>query len=96
MGCLSVTVRRVSGEPSARVERLDGGATCRVDRIGGMSAAAWRIGGRNTARVERLTRMTARVGLVCSTNIDIRPGILWASDGRLITLEGGFLIPNGR
>lgn len=94
MGCLSVTVRRQGGS-SADALRL-GGMTANVERIGEMSCRTERMYDRAAARVERQCGMTARVGLVCTTNIDTRPGILWASDGRLITLEGGFLIPNGR
>lgn len=94
MGCLSVTVRRQGGS-SADVLRL-GGMTANVERIGEMSCRTERIAGDVYAVVTRCCGMTARVGLVCTTNIDVRPGILWASDGRLITLEGGFLIPNGR
>lgn len=94
MGCLSVTVRRIGGASGAAT-RL-GGLSCNVERIGDMDCRTERIAGDVSARVRRMAGMTARVGLVCTTNIDIRPGILWASDGRLITLEGGFLIPNGR
>lgn len=51
-----------------------------LERIGGSSASARRIGGISVA-----------VGMVCS--VDIRQvGIIWASDGKLITLEGGYLI----
>lgn len=71
---------------SVRIKRIGGGASADVRRIGGMAAAS----------VEPFPHMTARVGLVCTTNLDHREGILWASDGRLITLEGGYLIPNGR
>lgn len=94
MGCLSVNIRRIGGA-SGSAHRV-GGMSCLVERIGDMTCRTERIAGDVSAVVERCCGMTARVGLVCTTNIDIRPGILWASDGRLITLEGGFLIPNGR
>ena len=43
--------------------------------------------------VERIGRASLRVGLVCSVgHLDPTEGIIWASDGRLITLYGGFLI----
>lgn len=54
--------------------------TVRVERIGGMSATVQRIGGISIA-----------VGLVCTTSL-AEEGIIWASDGKLITLEGGYLI----
>lgn len=88
MGCLTVILRRV-GEITAAMTRLFGdivGSATRIcdtevsiSRVGGMEATARRVGG-----------MTCRMGLVCSTGVGI--GIIWASDGRLITLEGGFLI----
>ena len=52
-----------------------------LQRIGGMSATANRIGG-----------MGITVGLVCSVDINPEYGIIWASDGKLMTLEGGYLI----
>lgn len=94
MGCLSVRVSREGGA-SLSAPRL-GGMSLRVERIGDMTARTARIGGDCRLHAERMGRMTFRAGLVCTTNIDIKPGILWASDGRLITLEGGYLIPNGR
>ena len=69
---------------SAIIRRI-GAATSSILRSGEMDVSVSRVGG-----------LTVRFGLVCGTNIDQRPGILWASDGRLITLEGGFLIPNGK
>ena len=72
-----------------------GALTATVTREGRMAAQVTRIGAL-TASVSRMGGMTCRIGLVCGTNLDPRPGILWASDGRLITLEGGFLIPNGK
>lgn len=93
MGCLTAIVRRI-GAAVASVRRI-GGMSIRTERKGGNSARIGRVGGM-TASVARSGGLTVRFGLVCGTNIDQRPGILWASDGRLITLEGGFLIPNGR
>lgn len=94
MSCLSVSIRRIGGGSSADVRRI-GGMTADVERIGGMTCGVARVGG-STASIAPFPHMTARVGLVCTTNLDPREGILWASDGRLITLEGGYLIPNGR
>lgn len=54
--------------------------TVRVERIGGMSATVQRIGGISIA-----------VGLVCATSLGDE-GIIWASDGKLITADGGYLI----
>ena len=88
MGCLTVILRRV-GDMIAAMTRLFGdivGSANRVcdtvvtiSRVGGMEATTTRVGG-----------MTCRMGLVCSPGLGY--GIIWASDGRLITLEGGFLI----
>lgn len=94
MGCLSAIIRKVGGT-TARILRTDGMA-CSVIRYGDLSGMGFSRYSTPSAVVAKASGMTARVGLVCTTNIDIRPGILWASDGRLITLEGGFLIPNGR
>ena len=69
----------------------------KIQRVG---AAAGEPVGCNvlSAKISRVASdvMSFRFGLVCPTNLDNRTGILWASDGRLITLEGGYLIPNGR
>lgn len=88
MGCLNVIFRRI-GDAAFAMTRLFGdikGSASRIcdtevalTRIGGIEAGATRVGG-----------MTCRMGLVCSTGLG--KGIIWASDGRLITLEGGFLI----
>lgn len=88
MGCLTVILRRV-GDMTAAMTRLFGdivGSATRIcdtevtiTRIGGIDASAARVGG-----------MTCRMGLVCNTGLG--RGIIWACDGRLITLEGGFLI----
>lgn len=90
MGCLNVIVRHLLGDISALVRRV-GKPSCTVERIGGTSVVMSRLYGDAIARVERQGWMTARVGLVCGTNLNRRPGILWASDGVLITLEGGYL-----
>lgn len=88
MGCLTVILRRV-GDAVTSMTRLFGdivGYATRVcdtevefSRVGRIGASASRVGG-----------MTCRMGLVCGTGFGT--GIIWASDGRLITLEGGFLI----
>lgn len=62
-----------------------------IRRIGGLVATLTMVGGL-TARVTRVGAMTCRVGLVCGTNLGINGGIIWANDGRLLTLENGFLI----
>ena len=93
MSCLTATVRRI-GAAVAAVQRV-GGLTFRFEREGGNSASVERVGAM-TAAVSRVGGLSVRFGLICGTNLDQRPGILWASDGRLITLEGGFLIPNGK
>ena len=51
-----------------------------IGRVGGMEASATRI-----------SDFTVTIGLVCPTNLGTQ-GIIWASDGKLITLEGGYLI----
>ncbi len=63
---------------SVKVRRV-GGCESSMERIGGMSAIATKVSG-----------MTCRMGIICSTNYG--GGILWASDGILFTLEGGYLI----
>ena len=52
----------------------------KVSRFGGLSCT-----------VRRISDFNVRVGLVCTTNLG-EYGIIWASDGKLITLEGGYLI----
>lgn len=47
--------------------------------------------GRTSAEAERVGGLTVSVALVCSVNIG-DTGIIWASDGKLVTLEGGYLI----
>lgn len=54
--------------------------TISLDRKGGVEATATRI-----------HDFAVSVGLVCNTNLD-ELGIIWASDGKLITLDGGYLI----
>lgn len=64
--------------------------TISFDRKGGVDASASRIGGID-ASATRIHDLAISIGLVCSTSIgDL--GIIWASDGKLITLEGGYLI----
>lgn len=41
--------------------------------------------------VRRVCGLTVRIGLVCTAGLG-EYGIIWASDGKLITLEGGYLI----
>ena len=89
MSCLSVIIRRI-GEMAASLTRV-GGLTASVRRIGEMTARTERIG-EMTATITRIGEMTCRIGLVCGTNLGINGGIIWANDGRLLTLENGFLI----
>lgn len=93
MSCLSVIIERI-GAMAASFRRI-GGSKTSVRRVGGSRATIRRVGAAS-ASVQRVGSLSVRFGLVCGTNLDQRPGILWASDGRLITIEGGFLIPNGR
>jgi len=89
MGCLSVIIRRI-GEMAASLTRI-GGLSASVRRVGEMTARTERIG-EMSATVRRVGEMTCRIGLVCGTNLGINGGIIWASDGRLWTIENGFLI----
>lgn len=88
MGCLSVIVRRIGGIVSG-MTRVFGDITGTATRICDTEVSITRVGGID-ASARRVGGMTCRMGLVCSTGVGI--GIIWASDGRLITLEGGFLI----
>lgn len=54
--------------------------TISFERKGGLEVGARRIGG-----------LSVSMGLVCEVSYD-SDGIIWASDGKLITLEGGYLI----
>ena len=90
MGCLSTITRRIGGDLRLLATRMNdlraifmpaSGIVCFMFRRGGVRVTTQRIGG-----------ISCRMGLVCPTNIGL--GIIWASDGRLITLEGGFLIGN--
>ena len=47
--------------------------------------------GRTVAEAKRVGDLTVTIALICSVNIGDN-GIIWASDGKLITLEGGYLI----
>lgn len=58
--------------------------------VGCLTVDLSRIGGSDVS-VERISDFAVTVGLVCAVNIGTR-GIIWASDGALITLEGGYLI----
>ena len=90
MSCLAVIVRKI-GALTVRIVRAVENALI-VRRSGCEAGLSVLPVGRMTFTVEPVGRMSLRVGLVCGTNLDIGGGILWASDGRLITLEGGFLI----
>lgn len=59
----------------------DNCVTVTLSRIGGIEA-----------RASRVSDFAVTVGLVCTVNISPIEGIIWASDGKLITLEGGYLI----
>lgn len=89
MGCLTVILRRV-GDMNAAMVRLFGDIVGRAKRICDTEVTITRIGGID-ASAARVGGVTCRMGLVCSTGLG-GLGIIWASDGRLITLEGGFLI----
>ena len=88
-GCLSISFDRVGGGASeihriggadALVSRMCGDASSVVSRVGGMDTDMLRKGGVYLA-----------VGLVCGVSLG-EQGIIWASDGRLLTLENGYLI----
>lgn len=90
MGCLSVRINKST--TSGAIVRRWGVSAARAGRVGSASARIERQGS-SSARIGRIGGLSVRFGLVCGTNLDPREGILWASDGRLITLEGGYLIP---
>ena len=60
-----------------------------MTRLGGISASATKISEASMG-MERIGGISVRMGVVCG--IDFGSGILWASDERLITFEGGFII----
>lgn len=92
MGCLSIITRRIGGTLRGAATRIGGGLKVAITHIGGIRCSVSRRGGDLAASVTRVGGMTCRMGLVCPTNLGL--GIIWASDGRLITLEGGYLIGN--
>ena len=71
---------------------MAGCLTTQVSRVGGdLSVSKERVGGDLTVTKTRVGGdLTVRVGLVCGTNIGL--GFLYASDGLLITIDGGKLI----
>lgn len=88
MGCLSVILRKIS-DIAVTLRRIGGGTTGSLTQMGGISAEMSSQGGIKVS-MQKKGGITGRLGLVCETNLG--QGILWASDGRLITFEGGFLI----
>lgn len=96
--CLSSLIRRIGGVVSS-LNRIAGGIESSINRIGSFLCAYERIGGikATTALINNVSVTSSRVGgvksrmgLICSPNLGY--GVLWASDERLITIEGGFLI----
>ena len=66
--------------------------TITIDRIGGnISAYMKRATAPASATAARVGGIIANMGLVCGAGIGI-DGILWASDAKLITIDGGYLI----
>ena len=97
-GCLSSLIRRIGGI-SSLLNSIARGIESSVERVGSFLCVYERVGGIKTTTglinsvsvvSSRIGGINSRLGLVCSPSIGI--GILWASDGRLITIEGGFLI----
>lgn len=98
IGCLSSLIRRIGGI-SGSLSYIAGGIESSIKRIGSCLCVYRRVGGITTSTElinnisvtsNRVGGVKSRVGLVCAPGIGI--GVLWASDGRLITIEGGFLI----
>lgn len=63
----------------AVITRRIGGPTVGTTRIGGVSVVATNVGG-----------IHCRMGLVCGANLG--EGVLWASDGVLLTVNKEYLI----
>ena len=61
-----------------------------LSRVGNMSVGLTRIGGLDV-RLSRVSDFKVRVGLVCGTSLG-EYGIIWSCEGKLITIEGGYLI----
>ena len=87
--CVEVIVRRV-GEIRAKAESI-GSMSCSAVAIGEARTKATEIAD-ILVRTSPIADYIVRVGLVCSTNLNDEYGIIWASDGKLITIEGGYLI----
>lgn len=88
MGCLGITITRV-GSASASAGRM-GDLTAIAERQEHMTAEVERYG-EMLCTAQRAMDFSVRIGLVCGTNLG-QYGIIWASDGKLITLENGYLI----
>lgn len=61
-----------------------------ISRVGGLDVEVSRVGAMS-CNIRRISDFKVRIGLVCGTDLG-ELGIIWASDGKLITLEGGYLI----
>ena len=62
-----------------------------IRRIGGVAVEAQHVGG-IAVEAERIGGVSVTASLVCGVDIGPILGIIWASDGKLITAEGGYLI----
>lgn len=97
-GCLSSLIRRIGGIASS-LNSIASRIESSIKRIGSFLCAYERVGSIKTATEltnsvsvtsSRVCGIKSRMGLVCSPGLGY--GVLWASDGRLVTIEGGFLI----
>lgn len=66
--------------------------TITIGRVGGgISATMSRIKQPVSVSAERQGGITANMGLVCGPGLGLGT-VLWASDAKLMTIDGGFLL----
>ena len=88
LGGIAGSLSYIAGGIESSIKRI-GSYLCVYERVGGITTSVELINNISVTS-NRVGGVKSRVGLVCAPGIGI--GVLWASDGRLITIEGGFLI----
>ncbi len=91
MGCLTVSITRATTDAALSFGRVFDTLVAMPRKGVNADACFVRIGGAD-AGMYPTARASFRMGIVCGVSLD--SGVLWASDGRLVTLEGGYLIVN--
>lgn len=88
MGCLSVNTKRIGGSCGAFSPY--GGVASSFAVKGGITGAFAAVSGL-CGCVRRKGGLKAAAGAVCGTSLGAGQNIIWASDGLMLTLEGGYL-----